>query len=236
MKGRLWHHTEWVELDEHTVELGGSWAQGRTAVEAYGPAELRFFYQRLCQVRHPFFLDIGASTGSYCLLTGLVPGSTCVAFEPNPAAFEVLQQNIALNNLQELVEPVALALGREAHIGTLHVPKQSGLATLGRMARADEWEDVTVPVIPLDTYDQWPPVDFMKIDVEGGELDVLYGGEGLIRTDMPGILIEIYGGNTAQFGYNAHDIRTLLIEWGYAEYKVGAMDSYFWYHKEHQCV
>ena len=53
-------------------------------------------------------------------------------------------------------------------------------------------------------------VDFVKIDVEGGELDVLVGAEQTIRTHQPRLLIEIH--NLANLAF----CQSALADWGYA--------------------
>ena len=63
----------------------------------------------------------------------------------------------------------------------------------------DEWALAVVETIDLDTVDfdtfahehGIPPVDFMKIDVEGAELDVLHGAEGSLRRSVLGIDLEV---------------------------------------------
>lgn len=46
--------------------------------------------------------------------------------------------------------------------------------------------------VALDDMHELPKIDAIKIDVEGAELEVLYGAINLIRRDKPKILIEIH--------------------------------------------
>ena len=58
-----------VLIDERSLRVGGSW-QLSTEKEpiAYDIETIRFFYERTLEFQHPIVLDIGANTGSFCLL------------------------------------------------------------------------------------------------------------------------------------------------------------------------
>jgi hypothetical protein len=51
------------------------------------------------------FVDVGANVGAYTLLAGTA-GARCVAFEPVPATFRALRDNVRLNGLQTRVRVV----------------------------------------------------------------------------------------------------------------------------------
>jgi hypothetical protein len=60
-------------------------------------------------------------------------------------------------------------------------------------------------------------IDFIKIDVEGYEREVLAGGERLIREWQPLILIEQKPGNAERYGWQRYGARDLLKAWGAKE-------------------
>ena len=57
--------------------------------------------------------------------------------------------------------------------------------------------------------------DFLKIDTEGAELDVVTGGERTIRTHRPTMYIEMHGADMAQKMMLQKDVHALLNSWGY---------------------
>ncbi|MEV6878398.1 FkbM family methyltransferase [Amycolatopsis sp. NPDC051128] len=58
-------------------------------------------------------------------------------------------------------------------------------------------------------------LDFVKIDVEGGELHVLQGGQQTIETFRPTMLIEIEARHTARYEYSPDDVVDWLTRRGY---------------------
>ena len=63
-------------------------------------------------------------------------------------------------------------------------------------------------------------LDFIKIDVEGGEFKVLKGSKKTITTFRPIIYIELYDPWCEKFGYVANDALKFLQEMGYQCYSV----------------
>jgi FkbM family methyltransferase len=225
-----------VAIDPASTMIGGAW-QGKTAAGVpcpWDPDSIRFFYERTCELKNPFILDIGANTGIYCLLPVANPQITGFAFEPNPKAYKLLQNNLCLNGLQEHIRTMPIALSNESGSVTLKIPASgvdSGLANIGRPKRFDRWEEICVPTDTLDNVADRkaiPRIDLVKIDTEGCELFVLQGGERLIRQHQPGILIEFEERNTAQFGYHPNEIVRLLDSWGYSFTKISDCDAYFY--------
>jgi len=94
--------------------------------------------------------------------------------------------------------------------------------------RAPAGEVVTTPVpvevISIDEYigQTGMAVNFLKIDVEGAELDVLRGGRQLLSgTKRPVVLAEVYDLRTKEWGYRAREIVGFLSQLGYEWFEVG---------------
>jgi len=210
-----------VDIDERSVALGGSW-QGEPRdgkPTAWDGELLRFFYDKMrTGVR---YLDIGANTGSYCLLCALVPDAACIAFEPQRIVREVLQSNIDRNGLVGRASISSLALW-DINGGTVLAMPQfgaSGLACLSmHPTRFTAESYITVETRCLDTL-QLSGINLMKIDVEGAELMVLRGAEETLRRDHPGLLVEYDERNTAAFGYDRSEILAFLIRCGYEHFE-----------------
>jgi FkbM family methyltransferase len=136
-------------------------------------------------------VDAGAAAGGFARV--LAQHSTrCEAFEANPNNWPALKA--ALDGLPARVHECALS-DQDGEV-TLRVPVVDGrddppLATIEshNALGGAEVRTVTVPCHRLDTLDL-SPVGFMKIDVEGHELAVLRGAEGLLTRDRPNLLVE----------------------------------------------
>jgi Methyltransferase FkbM domain len=61
-------------------------------------------------------------------------------------------------------------------------------------------------------------LDFLKIDVEGGELHVLEGGQRTVETFRPTMLIEIEARHTERYAYSPDDVVEWLLSRGYGMY------------------
>jgi FkbM family methyltransferase len=135
-------------------------------------------------------LDIGANIGAHtlCFAQLVGPSGAVLAFEPQRIVFQMLCGNMALNAVTNVFAN-HLALGRE--VGTVLVPvldyaqpgNYGGLA-LGSFASGER-----VSVVPLDSLDL-PRCDFIKIDVEGMERDVLEGAARTIERFQPTLYVE----------------------------------------------
>ena len=131
-------------------------------------------------------IDIGANIGNHTVYFSMVAGmEKVIAVEPQVHVHRILEHNIALNALDGVTTVnavVGAACGR-AEIG-LH-RHRSFHGTTYRASETGESTMVTVAELAEE------PVDFIKIDVEGMQLDVLRGAEGVLRRDRPKLWIEL---------------------------------------------
>jgi FkbM family methyltransferase len=148
-------------------------------------------------------LDIGANLGSYVLpLAKRFPRLNFLCFEPQPSIYQQLCGNIFLNSIEN-VSAVHTALGREISSLLLQLPDYTKDHNIGAFSvnadthkklrgDANEGRQVSVPLSTLDSL-QLENIALIKVDVEGAELDVLYGGLGtLVRSAYPPVLYEAW--------------------------------------------
>jgi FkbM family methyltransferase len=167
-------------------------------------------------------LDIGAHHGLYTLLASkrLGPTGKVIAFEPSPRERKQLIRNLRLNFCSNVcVEPYAL--GKERSQTELYVVAggEDGCNSLRPPVVDSETRPVRVDVVSLDEVVArigLTRADFLKLDVEGGELDVLRGASNVLqRSPRPVLLVEVYDIRTRPWGYRAHEIVQFLDRIGY---------------------
>ena len=110
--------------------------------------------------------DVGANQGTYSLFASKI-GATAYGFEPNPSACQIISENERRNCVDIKIQEYAL--GAESGESVLHSADRSGKRRI-----SEGGEGTTVPVRRGDELDL-PEPSVLKIDVEGGELDVIVG-------------------------------------------------------------
>ena len=153
----------------------------------WGEPELRLL-PRLADGRRAA-VDVGANKGVYTYwLARLCP--RVYAFEPNPRVRRILQREAAAN-----VVVMPFAASDQSGPAVFRLPLWNGeyphrLGGLGWQGYDGETFEFTVERRPLDETGL-EPVGFIKIDVEGHELEVLRGADKVLRRDRPNLLVEI---------------------------------------------
>jgi len=165
---------------------------------------------------HSSALDVGASIGGFSdHFRSLAPDGQHHAFEPVPASFAKLSErfkdstNITLHNA---------AVGRTAGSAEFVVADDTGLSGFKRteaMLKRTESEGsaIEVRVVALDDVIT-EHVTFIKVDVEGAELEVFEGARKLLKSDTPWVVFEhtdhanayAEGGTSAAIFDLAHDV------------------------------
>jgi FkbM family methyltransferase len=160
---------------------------------------------RACDV----FVDVGANVGFFTCLAR-ANGKAVVAVEPFPLNVRSLVRNAAANGWTDLeVHPVALA--DRAGNGTLYGRDTLASRVEGWAAPGDPWRQQ----VSLSTLDTLLAGRFagqriaVKIDVEGGEFDLLRGAaETLARRPSPVWSVEISFHENHPSGANPHFAET----------------------------
>ena len=142
------------------------------------------------------FVDIGAAFGFYTIVGSRKVGRTgkVVSIEPHPDSFNMLNRNIKLNHLNNVV-----ALNYAVSLKESKVKLYSSYSTLEKRARKDNKKFVEVNANNLDNILQQnrinpQDVNWVKIDVEGAELDVLMGATNVLSNSKEiAFLIEVHG-------------------------------------------
>ncbi|WP_265576446.1 FkbM family methyltransferase [Methylobacterium sp. 4-46] len=144
------------------------------------------------------FVDVGANTGVYSVMAGiLAEDRTVLAFEPLAALVAVLRRNLAANGLTDRVTVHELALSDVSGEATLHLPDPShGLLETSASLEHDfkaVHGTVRVAVRTLDELDIRERIAVIKVDIEGHEHAFLGGARETIRRDRPFVFAEVVG-------------------------------------------
>jgi len=163
---------------------------------------------------HPgdVFYDLGANIGYMSIETaGLFKDAIRIhAFEPQPNLAHIVALSARLNHFQNLAI-YDIMLGKEEGVANLFVPSHSIHAS--SIDRESNSRSIACRVETLDNLvgrGIVPPPHVMKIDVEGGELDVFLGMKQIMQSVAPYIIFEA-DDNMDRFGYSRDDLFDLIL-------------------------
>jgi FkbM family methyltransferase len=126
------------------------------------------------------FLDVGAHVGYYTILAArrVAPGGLVFAFEPSPRNYELLLANVWRNALTNVVcFPWAVS----DHMGFVDLFLDERNTGDNRLFQDERGPGVRVRAVALDAIPTIrPPIDVVKIDVQGAEEAVISGMRGLL--------------------------------------------------------
>lgn len=138
-------------------------------------------------------IDIGANIGDWSLPAAYAVGSLgrIIAVEPIPRMAEALRKTFGINHLVQ-AKVVETALSAQAGKASFSIEREnSGGSRLGGHAASHDVIEVAVTTLDaLVAQERLPRVDFIKIDVEGHEPDVLEGARETLRQWRPVLYVE----------------------------------------------
>jgi FkbM family methyltransferase len=139
---------------------------------------------RILKKEPKIILDVGANSGEYAMmLADRFKSAKIYCFEPIPANYQNLIKNTAGLNTINILSAVGsqkgnikLYMGEKNTDGTMATSYKEILDTIFSFL-GDVNQVIDSPVITIDDFfgDQTDEIDFLKIDVEGHELEVLKG-------------------------------------------------------------
>ena len=173
-------------------------------------------------------VDVGANLGFMSGIFSKLTGSAghIYSFEPSPATYAKLQETVRANHYSNVIT-YNVGCGTEESTMTLFCPSSSGNATLlpGENLKRSPLKEQSVRIVRLDDF--LSPVldrlDFLKIDTEGFEPQVLGGAIGLLKRFKPVIYIEL-GSLYSDSSVKALEI---LRDLGYTLPRLEKMDTAF---------
>jgi FkbM family methyltransferase len=183
-------------------------------LNTYEPQTLSVF-RNLIKVRKNF-VDIGANVGLFSSIAA-ENGLHVTSFEPHPKIREVLKSNLHGRNAKIYPYGLSNASSEEK----LFISDEPGSHSLS----LESEEFVPIEVKALDELIS-EKIDLVKIDVEGAEMNVLKGMNGLLQNFKPDIIIEVDEEHLKRFGNTATDLFSFLENIGYKYKKIGKEQNY----------
>lgn len=174
-------------------------------------------------------LDVGANVGAHTVfLSHLVrDAGRVLAFEPLAPNIDALTETIRRRSRADNITIFQLAVGNPGKARQEVMIRAPGadltqaslqLQGAGSWERKESVREYKVSLASLDAEGEvqaLSSIDFMKIDVEGGELDVLKGAARTISRHRPLIYCEVYEKWAESFGYTPADLFEFLRTLGY---------------------
>lgn len=148
-------------------------------------------------------VDIGANIGYYALMESRIVGDQgkVYAIEPEPRNYQLLKNNVELNNYSNRVELFNIAIGNRTGKELFEISDKYNTHRIAKSRSSDK--HIEVPITTLDEFLKDKSADFVRMDVEGYEYFIVLGMEKTLEKkhplklfiEMHPRLIKYYGGD-----------------------------------------
>ncbi len=175
-----------------------------------------FFYEHSLKVLHPQTLakmrqkdiiDVGGFIGdSAIIFERKFTDKKVYTFEPTKKNFKLMKRTLKLNNAKRIV-PVNLGLGAEESQMQINILGSASSIQLD-WGYQSEKEDIKITTLDSFVRENKIEVGFIKVDIEGFEMEFLKGAKETIMQQKPAMLISIYHQPSDYFG-----IKPLIESW-----------------------
>lgn len=179
-------------------------------------------------------LEAGANIGYYALLeTKLAgPAGHLYAIEPSPYNFDLLKRNLELNHIRN-ADLHQAAFGEKRDKVKFYMYDRSNLSSfIKREEMGMETKEIEVEMVTLDDFMKFKKVDFIRMDVEGYELEILKGAHQILSSNEKPkfFFIEVHSELLHKKNSSARQIIEMLAGYGYEVRKS------FWRGSMNPCV
>ena len=162
------------------------------------------------------FVDVGANVGSYTLLACAANGARGICFEPVPATYRRLSDNIRLNDIGGRVR--ALNIGLSDKPGELRFTSDENCLDHVLADGESSEKAITVPVTTLDSALGAESPAVIKIDVEGFETSVIEGASRTLESPSLHSVIMELNGSGGRYGFSEDGILAAMLAHGFSTY------------------
>lgn len=180
-------------------------------------------FQLRCFIEKGYIcIDVGANVGMYTVMLSKLcrKNGAVLSFEPDPHVFHYLSK-IVRNGTKGLsnVQLFQMAVGNHVdNVSLIYTYEKSGRISDPLRRIGEGYGDVKMTSLDAIVKDlALPRVDFIKIDVENYELNVLKGSLDILKQYHPIILIEVDNTWLARYNCSYEDILSFLGSLGYEQ-------------------
>ena len=187
------------------MDLGKNWTEKsirRNKLTAqYEPLQPFIFFQISNDLKTELCLDIGANIGFYTILASDLPGMEAIhSFEASSDTFAQLKDNVALNDIEDLVQCHCKAVSSsDGKVVFQEHEELSGINSIAGTSMHSQdlfTSSHEMECCAIDSqFKQTGKSVCVKIDVEGHEIEVLKGAREFLTNNICLIQIELYGKN-----------------------------------------
>jgi FkbM family methyltransferase len=210
-------HGIWIPSSD--THFTGMISGGRNLVDGKGTYQLPKYKAALSKVRESrrVAVDVGGHVGLWSRLMAK-DFKHLVAFEPLPEHVDCYRRNMLEFANRDIALYQRAVSDRSGQMLEIEMPTDNTGHAHVFMGGNPLNGLPCVESIAIDDVEFPDVIDFMKIDVEGWELNVLQGAKETIMMHKPVIIIEQKGnGNAERYGLGQHDAVKLLKRWGMRE-------------------
>ncbi len=169
----------------------------------YEKLQMNFLIQKIAEIKPHFFLDIGSNSGIYSLTVGdQFSKIKVLAFEPIKKTRSIFKKNVSLNKKNKNVKLYPFGLSDKSKNLLVKAQIKNGYIQKGGFGVANNNEDTTslhTEYAPFKRGDDLLKIKnkivFVKIDVEGHEINVLEGMLKILKRNKVFLQIEIFDRN-----------------------------------------
>lgn len=216
--------SSWTEEHARLAEMYVSVLLGKGAGTGWGMDAESAAAARTIRVAQPVLFDVGANRGDWSKgMERHFPDARFFLFEPQPALQEVLRQS-GLPNMTLFPYGVSAQKGsvdllvsnRDHGVASIHERRDSWCAE-------DTYSSIRIPVVALDDIIREhgiSRVDFVKLDIEGHEIEALKGAHASLERGIIRALSFEFGSGNINSRTFFHDFWDLLTSLRYALYRI----------------
>jgi FkbM family methyltransferase len=194
------------------VDLRGAIGRGVLVTGCFDPALTSFLRSEL-EVRRGAFIDAGAHIGYFSVVALEMNVREVHAFEVDPRPLRCLRLTSARNSSENLMVHECALGDRDGFVRLALQPE-----SWHTYVDLKQLEGPSFPIKRLDSFRDSlrSTAGLIKIDVEGAELAVLLGAEGILREHRPMVVCEVIPKNLARFGHTDSDLIAWMGALGYS--------------------
>lgn len=140
------------------------------------------------------FVDVGAHIGYFSLFASLLVSKKgqVYSFEPTPSTFKILKKNCKRKKNITLFNKGVYSCNKEAFFKDFGI-RYSAFNTINedRIGKSVKSKKIKIKLISLDKFFKNRKIDFIKIDAENSEYEIIKGAKSIIEKDRPILCLEL---------------------------------------------